>query len=132
MRDFEYQRATTVDEAVSILGKGRAAVIAGGTDLLGRLKAMSSPNPPELLVDIKPISDLYELKEEGGILKIGALVKLADIAQSLVVRKSHAALAEAAHKVGTPELRNMATSVATSASPCGAGTTGRSTTPLTV
>jgi len=43
------------------------------------------------------------------MLKIGALAKLADIAKSSVVQSKYAALAEAAHKVGTPELRNMGT-----------------------
>ena len=109
MRDFNYIRAGTVDEAVSLLGEGGVEVIAGGTDLLGRLKAMISPKAPDVLVSIKTIPELYRLKEESGVITIGALVKLADIAKSAIVRDSYTALAEAAGKVGTPELRNMAT-----------------------
>ena len=109
MRDFNYIRAGTVDEAVSLLSEGGAEVIAGGTDLLGRLKAMISPKAPEVLVSIKTIPELYRLKDEDGVLVIGALVKLADIAKSAIVQDGYTALAEAAGKIGTPELRNMAT-----------------------
>jgi xanthine dehydrogenase YagS FAD-binding subunit len=109
MKDFNYIRAGTVEEAVSFLSEGGVEVIAGGTDLLGRLKAMISPKAPDVLVSIKTIPELYRLKEENSILAIGALVKLADIAKSAIIRDSYTALAEAAGKVGTPELRNMAT-----------------------
>ena len=109
MRDFKYVRATTVDEAVSALSIDNSAVVAGGTALLNYLKAMVSPNAPDVLVDIKSIPDLRVLKEEGGMLKIGALVKLADIAESPLVQDRYTALAEAARRAGTPQLRNMGT-----------------------
>jgi xanthine dehydrogenase YagS FAD-binding subunit len=109
MKDFSYIAAGTIDEAVSLLGQGGAQVIAGGTDILGRLKAMMSANLPRLLVDIKPIADLYRLSEDDGILTIGSLVKLSDIAESTIIRDGYAVLAEAARRVATPELRNMGT-----------------------
>jgi xanthine dehydrogenase YagS FAD-binding subunit len=108
MKKVTFVNATSVDQAVSALGAD-AAVYAGGTDLFGYMKAMVSPNAPDTLVNIKGISDLDYIKEEGGMLKIGALTKLADIAASSVVQGSYTALAEAALKVGTPELRNMGT-----------------------
>jgi len=109
MKKFTYVNATTIDEAVSVLGEGKAAVIAGGSDLLGMLKDYVSPNSPDVLVNIKTIPDLDYIKEEGGMLKIGALTKLADIAKSSLVQASYNALAEAACRAGTPELRNMGT-----------------------
>ena len=108
MKEITHINAMTVDEAVSALGAGKA-VIAGGTDLFGYMKAMVSPNAPDTLVNIKTISGLDSIKEEGGVLKIGALAKLTDIAESSVVQANYTALAEAARKVGTPELRNMGT-----------------------
>ena len=108
MKEVTFVNATSVDQAVSALG-ANAAVFAGGTDLYGYMKAMVSPDAPDTLVNIKGISGLDYIKEEGGMLKIGALTKLADIAESSVVMGSYAALAEAAKKVGTPELRNMGT-----------------------
>ena len=49
------------------------------------------------------------IKEEGGMLKIGALTRLTDIVESSVVQSKWSSLAEAAHLVGTPQLRNMGT-----------------------
>lgn len=109
MKEFTHINATTVAQAVSALS-GKAAVIAGGTDLLGELKAMISPNSaPDVLVNIKTIPGLDYIKEEGGVLKIGALTLLTDIAESSVVQSKYAALAEAAGRVSSPELRNMST-----------------------
>ena len=110
MKEFVNVNAKTVDEAVAKLAEGNAMVWAGGTDIYGYLKAMVSPdNAPEVVVNIKTIPTLYNLAEEDGTLKIGALVSLADIASSSIVQSKYTALAEAAHKVGTPELRNMGT-----------------------
>ncbi len=111
MKEFTHVNATTIAEAVSALSGGNAAVIAGGQDILGELKTMMSPNSPTKLVNIKGISGLSDLKEEGGMLKIGALVKLTDVAESATVRSNYAALAEAANKSCSPEIRNAGTVV---------------------
>jgi len=111
MRPFKYFNAETIDEAVSILReyKGKARIIAGGTDLLGILKAQIYPEYPEVLVNIKTIKGLDYIKEEAGVLKIGALTKLYDIEKSPIVNDRYRALAEAAHAVGGPQIRNMGT-----------------------
>lgn len=110
MKPLEVVQAKTVEEAVAKLAEGNAMVWAGGTDIYGYLKAMVSPDKaPDVVVNIKPIPTLYKLAEEGGTLKIGALVSLAEIANSSVVQSKYTALAQAAGKVGTPELRNMGT-----------------------
>lgn len=110
MIKFEHVNATTLDEAVSALSAGNAAVIAGGTDLLTMLKAFVSPNvEPETLVDIKGIPGMSGISESGGTLTIGALTTLTEIDKSPVVRGDYTALAEAAHRVASPELRNMGT-----------------------
>lgn len=108
MDKITHINATTIDEAVSALGD-KAAVIAGGTDLYGALKGFIYPEPPETLVNIKTIPGMDYIKEEDGMLKIGALTKLTDIAESSVVQAKWSSLAEAAHLVGTPQLRNMGT-----------------------
>ena len=60
LRQFEHVAATSLSEAVRLSARrGRkAAVIAGGTDLLGVLKDGIHPGCPEVLVDIKPIAAL--------------------------------------------------------------------------
>jgi xanthine dehydrogenase YagS FAD-binding subunit len=109
MNNFKYVDAKTVAEASSALSAGNAAVLAGGTDLLTTLKDFIHPTQPDTLVNIKNIPGLSGIKEDGGMLKLGALTTLTDVYESSVVKSKWAALAEAAHKVGTPELRNQGT-----------------------
>ena len=108
MNKITHVNATTVTEAASALAKGKAQVIAGGTDLTSSLKGMISPNLPETIVNIKTIPDLTYIRTDGG-LKIGALATLTSIANNSTIKSSYAALAQAAQAVGSPELRNMGT-----------------------
>ena len=109
MKDITYVSVTTVDAAVAELQKGGAAVLAGGTDIVQGLKGMISPNPPDTLVNIKPVAALSKLAEEGGMLKIGPLTTLTELAESSVVQTKYTALAEAARRAASPELRNVGT-----------------------
>lgn len=109
MRVFEHINAKTIDEAVSALSGGNARVIAGGTDLLGTMKDEILPEYPETIVNLKTIPGLDYIKEEGGMLKIGALTVLEDIAIDSVVKSKYAALAEAAFRTASPHIREMGT-----------------------
>jgi xanthine dehydrogenase YagS FAD-binding subunit len=109
MKDVKYAAAKSFEEAAALLADGKSALLAGGTDLVYGLKGMHTPNLPDTVIDIKRIPNAAYIKEEGGFLKIGALTKLTDIAESDVVKKNYAALAEAAKLVASPELRNMGT-----------------------
>ncbi len=109
MKKIAHIDATTVDEAVSALAQGKAEIIAGGQDVLTMLKAMVSLNAPDTLVNIKTIPGLADLKEEGGMLKIGTLVTLTTLAESTLVQGNYAALAEAARRSCSPEIRNAGT-----------------------
>jgi xanthine dehydrogenase YagS FAD-binding subunit len=110
LREFAHVEAKTVDEAVAVLGQDNACACAGGTDLLGTMKFYILREYPSVVVDLKTISPSLEyIKEEGGVLKIGALTRLEDIAASDVVKSKWAALAEAAHKTASPHLREMGT-----------------------
>ena len=73
------------------------------------LKGEHLSNYPEAVVNIKTISGLDYIKEESGMLKIGALTKLSDIAKSPLLRSSYKALVEAVRSVATPQIRNTAT-----------------------
>jgi xanthine dehydrogenase YagS FAD-binding subunit len=111
MKNFKHFNAYSVDEAVALMGRygERAAVIAGGTDILGKMKDSILPAYPEALINIKTIPGMSYIKEEGGMLKIGPLTLLADIAASHVVKSKYAALAQAAGRTASPHLRNMGT-----------------------
>lgn len=108
MEKITHIDAATIDDAVDALGSD-AAIIAGGTDIYNGLKAYIYPNPPQTLVNIKTIPGLEYIKEEGGMLKLGALTRLADIADSSVVQAKWSSLAEAALLVGSPQLRHQGT-----------------------
>jgi xanthine dehydrogenase YagS FAD-binding subunit len=102
--------AKTLAEAKAALAGGKGSVIAGGTDLIGTLKDnILHPAYPTALVNIKTIPGLDYIKEEGGMLKIGATTRLADIAASPVVKQKYTALAQAASRVATPHVRDMGT-----------------------
>jgi xanthine dehydrogenase YagS FAD-binding subunit len=110
MKAFKHVNAKTLAEAKSALAGGKATVIAGGTDLMGTLKDnILHPSYPETLVNIKTIPGLDYIKEEGGMLKIGATTRLADIAANPVVKQKYTALAQAALRVATPHVRDMGT-----------------------
>lgn len=112
MREFTHINATSVDEAVSALQGGKAAVIAGGTDLIGTLRFYCLPDSlsPDVIVNLKSISpSLDYIEEDGGMLKIGACTRLEDIAMSSVVQTGWTALAEAAHKTASPHIRESGT-----------------------
>ncbi len=108
MNKVTHLNATTLAEATAALGPN-AAVVAGGTDIIGSLKGMIFAEPPSSLVNLKTIPGLDYIKEEGGVLKIGALTKLTDIHESSTVSSTYPALADAARLVATPQLRNMGT-----------------------
>ena len=111
MRKFTHINARTIDEAVMALGRygDRASIIAGGTDLLGKMKDAILPRYPEALIDIKSIPGLDFLKEERGVLRIGALTRLEDIGKEPLIREKYAALAQAAGRTASPHLREMGT-----------------------
>ena len=111
MKKFAHFNATSVDEAVSILRRygGNAHLIAGGTDIVGKMKDQILPSYPEALVNLKTIPNMDAIREERGMLKMGAMAILEDIAHHAVVREKYTALAEAAGRCASPHLREMGT-----------------------
>ena len=109
MKAFSHTNAKTLAEASTALADGKAEIIAGGTDLIGRLKDNILPTYPTALINIKTIPGLDYIKEEGGVLKIGATTRLADIAAHPVIKQKYTALAQAAGRVATPHVRDMGT-----------------------
>jgi len=111
MQKFDHIAAKSLDDAVTQLGKFRksAVVVAGGTDILGILKDEVHPVYPKVVLDLKTIEGLEYIREEGGGLKVGALTTLTTIQKNETVRGKYGLLAEAAHAVASPQLRNMGT-----------------------
>jgi xanthine dehydrogenase YagS FAD-binding subunit len=111
MKRFTHVTARTIDEAVLALQRygDRASIIAGGTDMLGKMKDAILPGYPEALIDIKSIAELDFLKVDRGILRIGALTRLEDIGKEPLIREKYTALAQAAGRTASPHLREMGT-----------------------
>ena len=111
MKPFKHFNADSVDEALALLTEydGKARVTAGGTDLLGVLKSEILADYPEAVINLKTISGLDSIQANAAGIRIGALSRLADIADSPVIKKNCRALALSIASVGSPELRNMGT-----------------------
>jgi len=111
VKKFKHFNAYSIEEALSLLGNygDRACIIAGGTDLLGEMKDAILPTYPEAVINIKTIPDINYIKQSEGMLKIGALTTLSEIADSEVIMSNYPALAQAARRVASPQIRNMGT-----------------------
>ena len=111
MKKISIYRPTSVDDAMDILTRHgtEAAVYAGGTDLLVRLKNRLK-QAPTCLVDIKRIDNLRYIKEGSeGEVRIGTATKLAEMADSELLKSRYPMLVEAINKISSPELRNAST-----------------------
>lgn len=112
MKHFKYNAPSSYEEAGQILREaepGQAAVMAGGTDLLGVLKGELLPEYPEKVVALRDIPDTEYIKAEERMVKIGAMTKLAVIEKDEELQGSLKAVAEAANSVASPLIRNRAT-----------------------
>lgn len=109
MKPFEYLEPRDLTEACVLLSKhkGRARLIAGGTDLLVAMKQRQIT--PAYIINVKVIPDLDYVCYDRDGLRIGALATLNDIESSPVVREKFPILADAAHQMAMPAIRNMAT-----------------------
>lgn len=109
MPPYDYQTPKTLQEACQLLktANGTAKVIAGGTDLVIRLR--NEKEKPSLLIDITQLKELQGIEESDEVLSIGAAVSHSEIAASPLVRQYGAILSEAASQIGSPQIRNLGT-----------------------
>jgi aerobic carbon-monoxide dehydrogenase medium subunit len=106
---FEYHRAGSVDEALALLAQygDDGKLIAGGHSLLPVMKLRFAQ--PSHLIDIRRVAELAGIREEGGVLRIGATTPHAAVAASTVIHDKATILAEAAGRIGDAQVRNMGT-----------------------
>jgi xanthine dehydrogenase YagS FAD-binding subunit len=112
MKAFVNVDASSLDGAVDALVKARAAgrqavVAGGGSDLLGMMKDRLIQ--PDVVVNLKTITSLNQVSVHEGVTRIGGLTTLDALARHPVLREHYAVLADAASKVGTPQIRNTGT-----------------------
>ena len=109
MRRFDYYRASSVDEAISLLGEhGEGGMLlSGGTDVLVQIKEAGLN--PVYVVSLNGIEELRELSGSGDGLHIGARVLMHEVAANDDVVQRYSALADGAGVVGSRQTRNLAT-----------------------
>jgi len=107
---FNYLEPTTINEAISLLSQynGKAKLIAGGTDLLVQIRNKSIA--PEYVIDIGYITGLDYIEHNATQgLSIGALTTIRALEQSDMLQKKYPVIADAAGKLGSAAIRNVAT-----------------------
>jgi carbon-monoxide dehydrogenase medium subunit len=106
---FEYHAAGTVKEALDLLARHKddAKLLAGGHSLIPAMKFRLAQ--PKHLIDLRKISGLSGIKEEGGTLVIGAMTTHYAVESSPVVKSKCPVLASVAAQIGDPMVRNMGT-----------------------
>ncbi|TPL77916.1 xanthine dehydrogenase family protein subunit M [Mesorhizobium sp. B2-3-13] len=108
MRDFDFVRPATISDAIAAAAVPGSAYLAGGTNLLDLMKG--GITSPERIVDITRLPELNRIEtlDDGG-LRIGALVRNADLAHDPAFAKAYPAVAEALLSGASAQLRNAAT-----------------------
>lgn len=107
--NFEYFAPTSAAEAVRLLNtyRDKAKLLAGGHSLIPAMRLRLAQ--PPILIDISRIRDLVYVREEGGMLAIGAMTTHTALETDVKVRSLAPALAAAAAEVGDPQVRNRGT-----------------------
>jgi carbon-monoxide dehydrogenase medium subunit len=107
---FEYEVAGSVDEAISLLRRHgpESRLLAGGHSLIPMMKLRLAY--PEVLIDIHELDgELRYVREDDGVLRVGALARHRDLLESPVVQERYTLLADAEKFIADPLVRNMGT-----------------------
>jgi aerobic carbon-monoxide dehydrogenase medium subunit len=105
---FDYQRATSIDDALAKLQAASGGkLIAGGHSLVPLMKLRLSE--PTVLIDVARIPGLSGIREKDGKIEIGAGTTHSDVAGSALLRQVCPVVAETAAEIGDPQVRNRGT-----------------------
>jgi xanthine dehydrogenase YagS FAD-binding subunit len=108
MKNFDYVRPATISDAVAAAAEPGTAYLAAGTNLLDLMKGGIAR--PERLVDVSRLPGLDRIERlADGALRIGALVRNADLAHDAEFARSYPSIAEALLSGASAQLRNAAT-----------------------
>ena len=106
---MKYQTPSTTKEAATFIkrAKGKAFVLAGGTDLMVRMK--SGFIEPDLVVDIKQISAMQSITKSATGFRIGAAVSAAEMGENSALKKAWPGVVESANLIGSDQIQNRCT-----------------------
>ena len=108
---MRYERPQSIEDAVGLLAgsAGTAAILAGGSDLLVRMKGGFIE--PDLIVDIKAINGMDEIRETAEGFSIGAAVPCAQMGESAALKREWPGVVEAANLIGSKQVQGRCTIV---------------------
>lgn len=108
MGSYEYYKPGTIEEAINLMEgtRGKGIYVAGGTDVMVLIRQRKLA--PECLISLRNIDGLAQLDTEAG-LRIGGGVTHNTIAKNGFIQRQYSALSDAAGKVGSRQIRNVAT-----------------------
>ena len=106
---MKYRTPSTTKEAATFIkrAKGKAFVLAGGTDLMVRMK--SGFIEPDLVVDIKQIPAMQAIKKSATGFRIGAAVSAAEMGENSGLKKAWPGVVESANLIGSDQIQNRCT-----------------------
>jgi carbon-monoxide dehydrogenase medium subunit len=106
---FDYERATSVEGAIEALERlgAEARIIAGGHSLLPMMKLRLAS--PEHLIDINDLAELSYIREEEGMIKVGALTRHVDLLKSDLLAQHFPLFRDAEEVIADPVVRNRGT-----------------------
>ena len=108
-QSFQYESPGTIADAIALLQKygDEAKILSGGHSLIPMMKLRFAT--PEYLIDINSIPGLSFIKEEKGVVKIGALTREAEIEHSDLLKKHFPIFADVTKLIADPQVRNRGT-----------------------
>ena len=105
---FEYHAPTNLKDALGLLGRLEdAKILAGGHSLVPMMKLRLAQ--PKHVIDLRKVPGLAGIKEDGGMLAIGAMTTHWQVESSSVVKSKTPVLSEVAALIGDPAVRNKGT-----------------------
>ena len=104
----QYKAPTSLEEAAGILRAGNVTVLAGGTDLMPQAQAGRMHLQP-VLMNVRRVPELRGIAEQGGAVRIGALVTITELLESALVRERLGMLWQACDHFASDQIRNAAT-----------------------
>jgi aerobic carbon-monoxide dehydrogenase medium subunit len=106
---FQYESPQTLQEAIALLHQygDEAKILSGGHSLIPMMKLRFAS--PEYVIDINGIPGLSHIKEEDGVLKIGALTREAAIEHSELLARHFPIFGDVTKLIADPQVRNMGT-----------------------
>lgn len=106
--EFDYVRASSIEEAISLKGANEdSSLLAGGHSLIPAMKLRLST--PQKLIDISGLDQLKKISNNGSYISIGALCTHKQCAESDIILSKCPALSDAASVIGDPHVRNKGT-----------------------